>query len=245
MSVPADHPSSPPLRPWRRVALLTGVLVLTGCAEPELPDEIEPTPITAEETVDEPELDDELRAQLATVQATLTELREALTGAQEADTVPQAQTQVDRAFVALLGDPDGGSGAVPPLLPSETVDRTESPTAPDLLTATLSIAQDLSGSLGRDVADALRDPLAGDLGAWQRDPAGMVALAQETAASATDLGALEPRILELDGEGTRALAWVFVARDADDLATVQGAAERALAHVRVIEVAIDDVLGGA
>lgn len=232
------------------IGVAVTTLVLAGCAEPDLPpDEPEQTPAVAEEQIDELEDDEELRALLAELWETLDVARDALLTAQEASTLTEADPAVQRALAALLVDPDAGTGdagaaAVTPLLPSETVDRAGSATAPDLLSTTLSLAQALAGSLGRDTADVLRDPIAGDLGAWQHDPAGMVALAEDTAASATSIEALEPAILDLDGEGTRAIAWTFVARDADDLAVVQQAAERALTHVDLMRGAVDDVIGG-
>lgn len=228
-----------------RVGVAVAALLIAGCAEPDLPDEVEQTPIDAEEPVGEPEEADELLDQLGELRLTLDEIRDALLSVQEADALPAADGAVERALAALLVDPASDAGEVTPLLPSETVERADSPTAPDMLNATMSVAQDLSGSLGREATDMLRDPIAGDLGSWQRDPAGMVALAEDAAASASELEALEVAILQLDGEGTRALAWTFVARDADDLPLAQGAAERALAHVDLMRGAVDDVIGAA
>jgi ribosomal protein L11 methyltransferase len=41
-------------------------------------------------------------------------------------------------------------------------------------------ARDVGGSFGNTVVDLLRDPVAGDLGAWQRDAAGVLASIDET-----------------------------------------------------------------
>ena len=133
----------------------------------------------------------------------------------------------------------------PALLPSETVERTGSASAPDLLSAMLSLAQDVGGELGPQVSEVLRDPIAGDLGAWQRDAAGMVELARSAATSSTDVARLETAILELEGEGTRALAWTFVAREAEELSLAQAAAERALAHVQLMTLAVEDIGGSS
>ncbi len=136
------------------------------------------------------------------------------------------------------------SETVSALLPSQTLDRSESAASPDLLSATMTLASDVGGDIGRDIAGVLRDPIAGDLGAWQRDPAGMVALAERAATSTTDLTTLETTIRELEGEGTRALAWTFVAEEAvaaNDLELARGAAERALAHVQIMLLAVEDV----
>lgn len=234
--------------PWRSglVAGLAGVAALSAaCAEP---DPIDPEPETGvvEDPIEEPDEREALMDDVDVLHQVLQQIEEALHDVQDADALEAAHRAADAALAHLLVDGAGGSsddeGA---LLPSETVERTQSVSAPDLLSATMAQAQDTGGELGRDVADVLRDPIAGDLGAWQRDAAGMVALAENVAGSSSDLGALEPAILELEGEGTRALAWTFAARDADDLEFAQAAAERALAHVQVMRLAVEDVGGSS
>ncbi len=238
------------------MAVASVLVLVTGCAEPEVPLDAEPDPVVAEDPVEEPDDSDELREHLAGLQATLSTIREALLDAEAAGSVEAAGTAIARARTALVAEADDPApdGAAPelPLLPAETVERTGSAAMPDLLTTTLTLAQDVGGALGRDTAAILRDPIAGDLGAWQRDPAGMVGLAREVATSSTDVPALEVAILELDGEGTRALAWTFVAevaadpeQDDADLDLVHAAAERARAHIELIALAIDELLGGA
>ena len=168
----------------------------------------------------------------------------------------EAPAEEDAGDAGDAGDGDGDAGdegtdatePTPALLPSQTLDRSESASSPDLLSATMTLAGDVGGTLGRDIAEVLRDPIAGDLGAWQRDAAGMVALAERVASSSTDLATLETAVRELEGEGTRALAWTFVAEEAveaNDLDLARGAAERALAHVQIMLLAVEDVGGSS
>jgi hypothetical protein len=49
-------------------------------------------------------------------------------------------------------------------------------------------------------------------------------------------------VLELPGEGTRALAWALLAADARDLDDAQAYAERGVAHLDLIVQALDDLL---
>jgi hypothetical protein len=105
------------------------------------------------------------------------------------------------------------------------------------LTRTLAAARG-AGSVGEPALRFLADPLAGDLGAWQRAPDDQLA-AISRAAAAPDLAATETAVLALDGEAPRALAWVVhgltVPGDAPD------AAGRALAHLAVIDLALDQL----
>lgn len=236
--------------PATAVTVLVGaVLSLAGCAEPDSPTEPAPEPAPAETSGDEPDDRDELLAQLDVLRARLGEIQDALTAVNEANSLEEVQAGTDRALASLVVAPDAGSVDAPQdaaaLLPSETFERSASASAPDLLNATLTLAGNVGGELGTDVTALLHDPIAGDLGAWQRDAAGMVALAQDVATSSTDLPTLETAIRELEGEGTRALAWTFVAAETDDLELARTAAERGLAHVQIMVLAIDDVGGAA
>jgi len=265
--------SSPPrhLRlPGRSfVAFGVGMVLLAGCAEPEGPTDVEPDPVVSEDPIEEPDDRDELLAQLGVLHATLGEIQDALIEVSEASSLDSVQPGVDRALADLVvernGEPsdtsgpddevapeedtdDVGTDPTSALLPSQTLDRSESAASPDLLSETMTLASDVGGDLGRDITEVLRDPIAGDLGSWQRDPAGVVALAERVATSSTDLTTLETAIRELEGEGTRALAWTFVAEGAagaNDLELARGAAERALAHVQIMLLAVEDIGGSS
>ena len=229
-----------PLRATVLCMTLLAVLAV-GCTEPD----VTPEDGTADGEAAAPppevnEEDAELRAQIDRLNSAVTTAQEGLADTQAADNLNEAVTGADQALRALLANetsPSSEGG----LLPVRTVDRGDASVPSDLLTETLTIAQDRGGPLGTQTADVLRDPIAGDLGAWQRDAGGMVELARTTAASSTDIAVLEPAILELVGEGTRALAWTFVAVDADHLDLAQAAAERASAHLDVIELALDEL----
>ncbi len=225
-------------------AVALSALLLAACAEPELPDEPPDVAFEEEDTFEEPDERDELHDQLDDLHATLAAIRDGLEEASEATDLDTAHAAADGALDLLLVDPGTEEASEPlPLLPSETIERTGSTSAPDLLSVTFTLAQDVGGELGRDAAEVMRDPIAGDLGAWQRDAAGMAGLAEQAGTSGTDLSLLESEVLALEGEGPRALAWTHAVRAADELELAQGAAERAIAHVDLMLVAVDDVRG--
>jgi len=143
-------------------------------------------------------------------------------------------------------DPDDDADGTPPavdldgpapVLPGPLASRAESIQYGDLLTRTMATARG-AGTQGEPVLRFLADPLAGDLGAWQRAPADQLA-AIARAGTAGDLAALETAVLDLGGEAPRALAWVVHGlaepADADD------AAGRALAHLAIIELSLEQL----
>lgn len=136
-------------------------------------------------------------------------------------------------------DQDGTAapGELAPLLPGPVASRAESIQYGDLLTRTLATARS-AGDDGSAVLRFLADPLAGDLGAWQRAPDGQLA-AIGNAAAAGDLAATEQEILQLSGEAPRALGWV--AHGLRTPADAEEAAGRALAHLAIIELALDQL----
>jgi hypothetical protein len=253
---------------WRRLptrslgaALL---LLLVACVEPELVEEQAPTGGDLPEIAEAPPTDDAaLQLQLERLEATFVHLERTLTDAEQATNLEEARAAGADALRALVGEgaatgvPPGGTtegetndertdiggpahaGDVP-LFPSETPDRAVA--AEDaILIAAVTAARDAGGSLGRELIAMLGDAVAGDLGAWQRDPAGMVALARDTGERSMAIDRLESAILELPGEGTRALAWVFVIVDADDVELSRQAAHRAHAHVGLMAAAFAEL----
>lgn len=221
-------------------------LLAAGCTEPDVtPDDGSAEGETTPPPTEVAEEDEELRAQIEQLNAAVTTAQEGLVDVQDADTLTAARDGAEQTLDVLLADEDLPSPNGGGLLPARTTERGDGTVPSDLLTETLTIAQERGGGLGTQTAELLRDPIAGDLGAWQRDAGGMVGLARTSAASSTDIATLERAILELVGEGTRALAWTFVAVDADDLVLAQAAAERASAHLNVIEVALAELDGTA
>jgi hypothetical protein len=224
---------------WVVVAAALGT---AACTEPMLQ---EPAPADADaEPIPDPgtvaEADEALIEALAQMTASVEEARAQLLDAAAADDLAAGRAAGGRALARLL-DEGGAAGA---LLPATETDRTTSGTSRDALTRTLTAARDAGTALGRTTVEVLRDPVAGDLGAWQRDPAGMVAAVEselETPRDGADLDALEGAVLSLPGDATRALAWTLLVTRTDDLATLRGAAERGAAHLTVVLLALEQL----
>jgi hypothetical protein len=227
-------------RPFVALAAATAAVGTFACAEPALPDT--PQGEGAERPVEASAPDparDALLGQLRDLRVTIAAARDELASAMEATDAASARRTGDRA-VAWLLEGTGGED-VAPLFPSTTTERGDLG-SDDVLTRTLTAARDAGGGLGRSALELLRDPVAGDLGTWQRDPAGVVASVEATTAAAGDLAAREQAVLELPGEGTRALAWALLTASARDVDEAAAYAERGLAHLDLILLAIDDLL---
>lgn len=224
-------------------ATCAAALLLTACLEPELIEEddgpVGELPDFADETpVDHTGLVAEIDALIAVVERADAHLAQA----QDADDVAGARREALRALAELVDDPTLADGEVPAsraLLPAETIDRSVTPIDPPVLISALAEAQEAGGSLGRSVTDVLAESVGGDLGAWQRDAEGMVASARAAADQDATIEDLERTILELPGEGLRAVAWTIVTAEAGDAERVDAAAERARTHLQLML----DVLG--
>jgi hypothetical protein len=242
----------PPSRPSRsaarsRLVAAAGVLcvVASGCAEPALPEagEAEGAPEPVEAQMPEPGRD-EVIARLGELRTAVAAARDELAAAVQTPDASAAQGG-SRAAARLIDAPelDGDDAPGTPVFPSTTTERGSIEGADDLLTLTTTAARDAGGALGRATLELLRDPLAGDLGTWQQDPAGVVATVRAVADRGGDLPALERAVLELPGEGTRALAWALLASEARDGEAAAAYAERGVAHLELILLGIDDLLG--
>jgi hypothetical protein len=230
--------------PLALLGLLLGLLA--GCAEPTLLDEDEDAdaaPAAPAEAVPDPDRE-ALVEQLAELVASTTAARDLLLEAATADDLATARQRGDAAVDQLLaaGGPD--LPAVP-LLPAETPDRGASPLQRDVLTATLTAAREAGGTLGDRVTAVLRDPVAGDLGAWSRDAAGVVAQVRAVADPTTPLEALDAAVLELNGDALRALAWALLTADAPDADLARAYAERGAVHLDLILEAVEREIGPA
>lgn len=183
---------------------------------------------------------DTLVVALSDLHATLQVARGHLAEAEQADDVASGRAAGQRAVDGLLAtaDIESPDNGVRPLFPAESADPAGSMAREDALTVTLTAARD-AGSVGSGVVDLLRDPLAGDLGAWQRDAAGVVAIVRQTVATTSDLQQLEAEVLTLAGEGTRALAWALLTAQAASLDEVHAYAERAGTHLDIVLQAVD------
>jgi hypothetical protein len=163
------------------------------------------------------------------------------TGSDLDDDLPRAVKALgEEAVGLLLGAPGGGTG--PGLLPAVEPDRGGTATD-DLITALITDAGDVGGERSRLVLELVRDPLLGDLGAWQRDPVGVISFLRAIAAThsvaGSDTAALDAAVLEIPGELTRALGYALVVAGTDDIRLATYAAERAVGHLGVVIVALE------
>jgi hypothetical protein len=232
-----------------RRALVAGVLlatvVLPGCSLPSA-DTVAPATDPSEAPLGTSTPDPSRVALVEEVErlaATVAAARGALARAVGAGTTTEARSAAEAALDLLIAEP-GADGADPgdgprPLFAAETVERDESGDTADQLTATLTRARDVGGALGNTVVDLLREPIAGDLGAWQRDAGGVLASIDETLASASTLEELEVAVGELPGLGTRAVAWARLVAATSDLDAASAFAERGVANLDVIQVTLD------
>lgn len=222
------------------LAALVVLLIGTACTGDQNDDDGSPTDASTT-TVDAASPDPleegllvqvrDLRRTVATAHALLSETAAGDEGAAE-DAVA-ALTADDR-----LSD---GSVDVAPLFPGPDTSREETIDYGDALTRTLTAARGASGTLGSRISQVLGDPIAGDLGIWQRDAEGLLD-AVDAAARAGSVEEAEEAVLDLPGEGTRALAYALLAARADDAAERREYAERGITHLDIVLRAIDDAL---
>lgn len=233
-------------RPWPSVLaasiLLAATSLLSACAEPDLPEgEADDAEAPDDGQAPDPAAE-QLRVEVAALEATITAAADALSEVAETTPVDEARQAGRLAVASLVDDPGLAGGQRPeqrPLFPARSDDRgAGGGEAEDALSAVSTAARGASGAQAELVADVLRDPIAGDLGAWSRDPAGMVALVETTIAVEGELAALEQAVLELPGEGTRALAWALLTAEAPDAEAAAAYAERGLAHLSVIQASL-------
>ena len=233
--------------PGRRTAALVAAVLLAGCGvpiPPEVPDTTTPrTPATGE--VDRLVPEDTRTAELADAMRTLAlridDARDALLDAD--GTADGDADATEDAVGVLLGVPGGGEA--PGVLPAIEPDRGGT-ASDDLVTALITLASDTGGERGRLVLELVRDPMLGDLGAWQRDPVGVIAVLRAVTADADatrDARSLDAALLELPGELTRALGYALVVAtgvDGDvDADVVAHARTQAAGRLGVVLIALE------
>lgn len=220
--------------------LLTAAVLTAGCTDTPAdapPQAASETTVPLPGPTEDPRVE-ALVAALDGVRASVSTARDLLVEAQSSGDADAA----DRAVAALTADEDlrGGAEAdVAPLLPGPVTSRQETVDYGDSFTTALEAARDAAGALAADAQRVLSDTVAGDLGAWQRDAAGVLDAVSDAARG--DLDTAEVAILDLAGEGTRALAWALYAARADDPDTVAAAAERAIAHLDIVRLALTEL----
>lgn len=174
---------------------------------------------------------------------------DALTGALQAvaDRVAAVRERLD----AAAADPSSDAGTValrllvgptddgaPTLLPTTVPDRAGAG-SDDLVTTLVTLGGDTGGEPGRVVLELARDPLLGDLGAWQRDPVGIVTLLRSIADDAVDADGLDEALLAQPGELTRALGYTLVVAGTDDPELAAHAARQGAGRLGVVRIAVD------
>lgn len=228
------------------VAATAAALLLAACGVPvpEPPGAADPAPVQGGEglelTAEDP-AGAALVAQLAALDAAVAAVAAALADA--ATAAAGGDAEAARAGGATAVDLLLGAGEGPGLLPTTAVDRAGGGAA-DLVTATVTRAGDVGGERARIVLELVRDPLVGDLGAWQRDAPGVIAAVRTTVAGAgADAAALDAGLGAVAGELTRALGYALAVAAAPDAALADHAARAGAARLEVVRVAIE--LGAA
>lgn len=228
----------------RLLAAATIVAALTGCTlEESLPGE--PATVEPPTTVRGAEAPDPrvqaLAGEIEDLRAAVSAAREALAQVQAAP--QEAGAAAARAVALLTADQrlaDTPPDELPhaPLFPGRSGERNDATDHGDTFTEALTTARD-AGPAGAPLVDLLRDPLAGDLGAWQRDAEGILTAVERTAHSSPGVTTAEERVAELPGEATKALAWAVLAERTRDPDRRAAFAERGLVHLDLVLTAID------
>jgi hypothetical protein len=234
-------------RTTRVVAGLVAAASLAGCGvplPPEVPDTTPPRGGAADGGAVDRLVPVDVRS--AELVDALVELSERITQARDL-LLGDATTDADAAEAVgvLLGAP--GGGRAPGVLPAIEPDRGGT-ASDDLLTAIVTLAGDVGGERGRLVLELVRDPMVGDLGAWQRDPVGVVTVLRTIAEDAErrveggapgDTRTLDAALAELSGELTRALGYAFVAASTSDGSLAAHATTQAAGRLGVVLIAVE------
>jgi hypothetical protein len=222
------------------------MLLLTACGVPlptAIPTAQDPVAPSSDVDVLAPTgpVSDELDAHLTELAARVAEVRALLDEA--ADAPDRGDALGAAAVAALLGTDGSGPGVLPAVEPDRAGQGSD-----DLVTGLVTLAGDLGGSSSRVILELVRDPLVGDLGAWQRDPVGVIDLLRTIAATAiadtaatgrADVTTLDAAVLELTGELSRALGYALVVAGSDDVVLSGHAATAASARLGVVMIAIE------
>lgn len=239
----ATHGCAPVTRA-RLARRLTGLAVLVGvtlgCAEPAA---VNGDPASgADEPTATDQLDplnDDLREEVVELAGTVAGIRGHLAEVADAADTQAAGRAAEAALDTFLDVPDDAVGG---LFPSTESAAVRGGDGDDAVTTTLNAARRAGGELGRSVVEVIRDPIVGDLGALERDPAGVIEAARAATQGVASTSSAIESVAELPGEGVRALAWTFLAAETGSLKTARAAGERAEAHLGVVAVAVELLL---
>lgn len=235
---------------------VAAALLLAGCRDPDLT-----PPAPAASTIDAsdspgPASDvvdprDEALHQAGTeLLATLLDAQLGFESLGRASSTSDARPVVRRLRAVLTADPrwqdvdeDGQPDelGVRSLLPGPISSRDGNANYGDAFSAVLTASQD-AGALGAAYVDLLRDPIVSDLGAWQRDPEGVLAAVERHIRRVRTVAQAEDAIGQIEGEGPRALAWALLAAQSTDLETIQAYGARGGVHVGLMLDALRTLL---
>lgn len=232
--------------------VLTGLLafVLAGCGVP-VPSEVPDTSAPRDEGTGSNAPVDRLIAsddgsavlieQLRTITALVRDVEALLLDAAAAAGDGDAdafRADGETAVALMLGTGGGGGSEGRGLVPAIAPDRGGSG-SDDLITTLITAAGAVGDERSRLVLELVRDPMLGDLGAWQRDPVGVITMLRTAAGAPGDVAELDLALLELPGELTRALGFALAVASTDDPALALHAARQASGRLGVVLVAIE------
>lgn len=227
------------IRPCRLIPVLAVLTVgASGCSDDAATEVTTPAPTSQSELASPDAAEEHLVAQVRDLRETVVTARSLLEGAAAGE-----DGAAEAAVAALTADDrlTEASTDVAPLFPGPLSSREETIDYGDALTRTLTAARESGGELGIRISQVLSDPIAGDLGIWQRDAEGLLDAVDEAARSSS-VAEAETAVLELPGEGTRALAYALLAARAEVDADRRAYAERGIAHLDIVLRAVDDAM---
>lgn len=212
-------------RPIRHaLPFIVAAMLMAGCAEPDIPQgSTETLDAAPRQQVEVDQLGEALNqaveqligaiAQIDTLLATPSTNRDAL------------QTAAANALQLLVFADDA-------VFPSASTASERDAAGNDAFSVTLNAARAHGGDRGDMVMNALRDTLAGDLGGWERDPAGMRTTALE--AYGPTVLATKDAVTALPADGMRAIGWLSFAVNQNSPDAIKDALVNAQAHLEIV-----------
>lgn len=208
--------------------MLVAAVISAGCAEPQIPQTVTPTTDAAPlETVTVDPLGEALDDAVNVLIASLDEINAVLaTNATDADTL-DATAQSALELLVFADDA---------VFPQARPKTERNATGNDRLSVVSNAARAFGGHRGDMIINALRDTLAGDLGGWERDPAGM----RNDALSAygATVQATQAKAAALPAGGMRAIAWIAFATSQDSPAVIHEAFMYAQTHLEIVAFSV-------
>lgn len=213
----------------RMLAIVAATALFSaGCAEPQIPQSDTTPSDNAAEALDETDqFGDALSDAITDLTGTLTAINTVL--ATNATDVESLKAAADTALDLLLFNN-------PAVFPATPGDSERDGSGDDLLTVVLTAARQKGGLNADMVTSALRDTLAGDLGAWERDPESMRTLALTAFGPTPEL--TTQRAAQLQADGMRAIAWLAFARTQQSVPVIREALANAQTHLDIVSFSV-------